>query len=81
MTNTIKSERLLSLDVLRGLVLFMLVFFQPLLWSIGGVVESLSYGLAQYLGDWYKVWVTFGNFAIVFFILWILHKNRVFIRV
>lgn len=45
------------------------------------VVESLSYGLAPYLGDWYKVWVTFGNFAIVFFILWILHKNRVFIRV
>lgn len=43
-------------------------------------VESLSHGLAQYLGDWYNVWVTFGNYAIVFLILWALYRSKVFIR-
>ena len=45
------------------------------------VVESVSYGFAQYLGDWYRVWVEFGNFAIVFLILLILYRRKIFIRI
>lgn len=37
--NTPVSNRLDSLDILRGLVLFLLVFFQPLLMSLQGVID------------------------------------------
>ena len=45
------------------------------------VVNSVSYGLEQYMGDWYNVWLTFGNYAIVFLILLVLYKNKVFIKI
>lgn len=45
------------------------------------VVTSLSYGLRQYLGDFYEVWITFGNFAIVYIILYIMYRSRVYLRV
>lgn len=46
-----------------------------------GVVDSVSYGLKPLLGDYYNVWLTFGNFFIVFLILRILYKQQKFIRV
>ena len=45
-----------------------------------GIVESVSYGLKPYLGDYYSVWITFGNYLIVFLILRILYKQKIFIR-
>ena len=45
------------------------------------VVDSVSYGLKPLLGDYYNVWLTFGNFFIVFLILRILYKQQKFIRV
>lgn len=69
------NNRLQSLDILRGLTLFMLVFFGPV------VSHLLSYGLRQYLGDFYEVWITFGNFAIVYIILYIMYRSRVYLRV
>jgi predicted acyltransferase len=45
------------------------------------VVASVSYGLEQYLGAYYSVWLTFGNFLILFFILQILYRRRIFLRV
>ena len=45
------------------------------------VVDSVSYGLKPSLGDYYNVWLTFGNFFIVFLILRILYKQQKFIRV
>ena len=46
------------------------------------IVDSVSHGLAQFMGDgYYKVWLTFGNFLIIFIILHLLYKHRVFLRV
>lgn len=45
------------------------------------VVNSLSYGLRQYMGDFYDVWTTFGNFLIVFLILLAMYRLRIFLKV
>ncbi|MBR6814877.1 MAG: DUF5009 domain-containing protein [Alistipes sp.] len=49
--------------------------------NVRSVVDSVSYGLKPLLGDYYNVWLTFGNFFIVFLILRILYKQQKFIRV
>ena len=45
------------------------------------VVDSLCYGLRQWLDDWYDAWLTFGNFLILFFILLALERARIYIKV
>lgn len=45
------------------------------------IVDSVSYGLRPILGDWYGVWLTFGNFAILFGILLLLYRARLFLKV
>mgnify|MGYP002517539966 CR=1 FL=1 len=45
------------------------------------IVQSLSYGLQPYLGDWYNVWITFGNYLIIFLILRAMYKARVFVKI
>jgi predicted acyltransferase len=46
------------------------------------VVDSVFHGLAQFMGpEYYKVWLTFGNFMILFIILHILYKRGIFLRV
>jgi predicted acyltransferase len=45
------------------------------------VVHSLSYGLEPYLGTYYNVWLSFGNFLILFFILRMLFRRNIFLRV
>jgi predicted acyltransferase len=49
--------------------------------SFRSIVQSLSYGLQSHLGDWYNVWLTFGNYLIIFFILWAMYKARVFVKI
>lgn len=45
------------------------------------VAASLSFGLEQFIGaEWYNTWLTFANFSIVFLILLILYKLRIFIK-
>ena len=45
------------------------------------VAASVSYGLEQYLGDYYQVWLTFANYLILFFILRAMYKCGLFLRV
>ncbi|MEG1564039.1 MAG: DUF5009 domain-containing protein [Bacteroides sp.] len=45
------------------------------------IVNSLTHGLEQYFGDYYGVWLSFGNFLIVFFILRMLFKQKIFFKV
>lgn len=45
------------------------------------VVASVSYGLEQYLGNYYPVWLSFGNYLIVFLILRMMYKHRVFLKI
>lgn len=48
--------------------------------SFRSIVSSLTYGLQQYLGDYWSAWLTFGNFLILFFILYAMYRSRVFLR-
>lgn len=45
------------------------------------VVESVSFGFEQFMGVYYKTWVTFGNYSILFLILYILYKRNIFLRI
>lgn len=45
------------------------------------VVASLSYGLEQYFGSYYPVWLTFVNYLIVFLILRQMYMNRIFLKI
>lgn len=45
------------------------------------VAASVSYGLEQYLGGYYAVWLSFANYLILFFILRIMYKHRVFLKI
>ena len=45
------------------------------------VAASVSYGLEQYLGDFYAVWLCFANYLIIFFILRQLYKRNIFLKV
>lgn len=45
------------------------------------IVESLLHGCEQFLGEWYPLLLTIGNNLILFFILAILYKHKIFIKV
>lgn len=45
------------------------------------IVESVSRGLHQYLGDFYSVWLSFGNYLIVFLILRYMYKRGIFWKI
>lgn len=45
------------------------------------VVESVSFGLKPILGDFYRCWLTFGNFAILFLILLYMYRRRIFVKI
>ena len=45
------------------------------------VAASGSYGLEQYLGGYYSVWLTFANYLIVFFLLGAMYKRGLFLKV
>jgi predicted acyltransferase len=45
------------------------------------VSRSLFFGLEQYVGDYYDFLICFSNCAILFLILYIMYRNRIFLRV
>lgn len=45
------------------------------------IVHSLTYGLQPRLDDWYPTLLTFGNFLILFLILRILYRQKIFIKI
>ena len=45
------------------------------------VSKSLLFGLKQYVGDYYSFVIEFCNVAIIFLILYLLYRNKIFIRV
>lgn len=45
------------------------------------VAASVSYGLEQYLGGYYAVWLSFSNYLIVFLILRMMYKHKVFLKI
>lgn len=49
--------------------------------SFESIANSALYGLKQYTGDFYPAIITFANFLILFFILRIMYKARVFVKI
>ena len=45
------------------------------------VAASVSYGLEPYLGNYYGAWLTFANYLILFFILRMMYKSQVFLKI
>lgn len=45
------------------------------------IAASVSYGLEQYLGNYYLVWLTFANYLILFVLLRVMYKCRLFLKV
>lgn len=45
------------------------------------IVKSVSFGLEPFLGDFYQVWLTFGNFLILFLILRYMYRERIFLKI
>lgn len=45
------------------------------------IVQSVSYGLQQYLSNYYDAWLTFGNLLIVFLILRLMYRHKVFLKI
>ena len=49
--------------------------------SFSSVSNSLFHGLDQYLGEWYPALITLSNAAILFGILYLMYRKRIFLRV
>lgn len=49
--------------------------------SFRSVVVSLIYGLESHIGQWYNVCIVFGNCLILFLLLWLMYKYRIFVKV
>ena len=43
--------------------------------------ESLFYGTEQYLGDYYRVLIRLANVSFIFLILWIMYRQKKFLKV
>lgn len=49
--------------------------------SFRSVVASVSYGLQHHIGDaWYAAWLTFGNCLILYLILWLMYRSKLFLK-
>ena len=49
--------------------------------SFRSISKSLFFGLEQYVGDYYGFIIQLGNVTILFLILYILYRNKIFLRV
>lgn len=45
------------------------------------LVTSVSYGLEQYLGDYYAVWLRFGEVSLIALILTLLYRHKIFVKI
>ena len=45
------------------------------------IAISFSYGMEQYLNNYYTVWINFVNYLIVFLILRVMYKQRIFLKI
>lgn len=49
--------------------------------NFSSISNSLFFGLEKYIGAWYAFLMTFSNYSILFLILYLMKKNKVFLRV
>ncbi len=66
--------KIYGMNSILAYMLFMVVNFS-------GVVESLLFGTAGYLGSFYPVLIKLGSVAIPMLILLLLHRNKIYLKV
>jgi predicted acyltransferase len=49
--------------------------------DFSGVVRSVFHGTEQFLGDYYPVLIKLGSVSIIFFILWMMYRKKIFLKV
>ena len=49
--------------------------------NFSSVSRSLFYGLQHYVGDFYSALIALGNAAIVYLILWVMYRQKVFLKI
>ncbi len=49
--------------------------------KLDGVSRSLLFGMEQYLGAYYPVLIRLANVSIIFFILWVMYRQKMFLKV
>ena len=49
--------------------------------NFSSVSRSLFYGLQQYVGDFYPALIAFSNAAIIYLILWVMYRQKVFLKI
>ena len=49
--------------------------------NFSSVSRSLLYGLQQYVGDFYPALIALGNAAIVYLILWVMYRKKIFLKI
>ena len=45
-----------------------------------GIANSLFYGLEQYMGDWYNVLITLSQVGIIYLILYVMYRKKIFLK-
>lgn len=45
------------------------------------ISQSIFHGLAQYMGNYYAILITGSNTIIIYFILWLMYRQKIFLRV
>ena len=43
--------------------------------------QSVLYGTEQFLGDYYSTLIKLANVSVIFVILWLLYRKRIFLKV
>lgn len=49
--------------------------------DFSSVTKSLFQGTEQFLGDYFPVLIKFGNVSLIFLILWLMYRNRKFLKI
>jgi predicted acyltransferase len=49
--------------------------------DFSGIVRSVFHGTEQFLGDFYLTLIKLGSVSIIFFILWIMYRKKIFLKI
>ena len=78
--NTILNQRTMNKPFYRWTIGTLFCMLGEVV-NFRSAVESVSYGVAPWLDDYYGVWLTLGNFSVIFLILYAMYHCRYFIKI
>lgn len=51
------------------------------IFNFSSITQSVLYGTEQFLGDYYSTLIKLANVSVIFVILWLLYRKRIFLKV